>query len=127
VFCLGSIVGAMRAKSGHDGSTFWLFRVVRSRPRLFGSAAASMLVAAALPALTEWRPVTRLLVGWDIGSNPRVLGRTGRRLRQKDAINPVGKGERADGRDGLLGGRPSRSGNRSISGIPGRMPHPVRM
>ena len=26
-----------------------------------------MLVAAALAALTGWRPVTRLLVGWDIG------------------------------------------------------------
>jgi uncharacterized membrane protein len=40
--------------------------VVRARPRLFGSAAVGLATTAAL-ALTAWRPMTRLLVGWDIG------------------------------------------------------------
>ncbi len=45
----------------------WLVRVVRTRPRLFGSAAVGIVATAALAALTGWRPVTRLLVGWDVG------------------------------------------------------------
>jgi uncharacterized membrane protein len=34
---------------------------------LFGSAGVGIVATAALVALTHWRPVTRLLVGWDIG------------------------------------------------------------
>jgi len=45
----------------------WPLRVVRSRPRLFGSAAVGVVATTALAALTAWRPVTRLLVGWDVG------------------------------------------------------------
>jgi uncharacterized membrane protein len=42
-----------------------LVRIVRVRPRLFISLAIGALVAAAL-ALTDWRLVTRVLVGWDV-------------------------------------------------------------
>ena len=45
-----------------------LLRVVRSRPRLFSSAAFGVLVIAALAALTRCKPATRLLIGWDIGT-----------------------------------------------------------
>jgi uncharacterized membrane protein len=41
-------------------------RVVRSRPRLFGSAAVG-IGATALLAASAWGPATRLLVGWDLG------------------------------------------------------------
>ena len=44
-----------------------LVRIVRSRPRLFLSGALGVVVTAALAALTNWRPATRLVVGWDIG------------------------------------------------------------
>jgi uncharacterized membrane protein len=44
-----------------------LLRIVRSRPRLFVSGAFGAVVTAALTALTDWRPATRLLVGWDVG------------------------------------------------------------
>jgi uncharacterized membrane protein len=40
-------------------------RIVRARPRLFLSLAVGALVTAALAVLTDWRPATRLLVGWD--------------------------------------------------------------
>jgi uncharacterized membrane protein len=50
-----------------SGSALWVVRVARSRPRLFGSAAVGVVATAALASLTAWRPVTRLLVGWDIG------------------------------------------------------------
>ena len=45
----------------------WLkpIRIVGARPRLFISAAIGVLVIAFLPA--DWRIVTRLLVGWDVG------------------------------------------------------------
>ena len=51
----------------NDGSALWLVRVVRSRPRLFGSAAVGVMAIAAFAVMTGWRPVTRVLVGWDIG------------------------------------------------------------
>jgi uncharacterized membrane protein len=44
-----------------------LLRIVRSRPRLFVSGALGVVVTAVLAASTDWRPATRLLVGWDIG------------------------------------------------------------
>jgi uncharacterized membrane protein len=44
----------------------WPLRVARSRPRLFGSGALGIMVTAVLTALTAWRLVTCLLVGWDI-------------------------------------------------------------
>ena len=43
-------------------------RIVRARPRLFASIAVGVVVTAALAVLTAWRPATRLLVGWDIGT-----------------------------------------------------------
>jgi hypothetical protein len=45
-------------------------------------------------------------------------GRTGSRLRQKDCHQALGKGERADRRDDLRGGRRPGGGTRSISEIP---------
>jgi uncharacterized membrane protein len=41
----------------------YLVRIVRARPRLFVSLLAGLAVAALLPS--EWRYVTRILVGWD--------------------------------------------------------------
>lgn len=41
-------------------------RIVRARLRLFASGALGAVVTAALAVLTDWRPATRLLVGWDI-------------------------------------------------------------
>ena len=41
-------------------------RIVRARPRLFWSAAVGVALAGAL-TLTGWQPVTRVLVGWDVG------------------------------------------------------------
>jgi hypothetical protein len=50
-------------------------------------------------------------------------GRTGPRLRQKDCDQPVGKGERVDRRDGLLGGPPSRGRQSVHNGNPGYCGH----
>ncbi len=44
----------------------WPLRIVRARPRLFWSAAVGAAVTAIL-ILADWRLVTRLLVGWDVG------------------------------------------------------------
>lgn len=44
-----------------------LLRIVRSRPRLFSSGALGLVVTVALAAVPQCRPVTRLLIGWDIG------------------------------------------------------------
>jgi uncharacterized membrane protein len=44
-----------------------LIRIVRTRPRLFMSAALAVVVIAVLFAATDWRAPTRLLVGWDVG------------------------------------------------------------
>jgi uncharacterized membrane protein len=40
-----------------------VLRIVRARPRLFIAVALGTVVGVALPA--EWRPVLRMLVGWD--------------------------------------------------------------
>jgi uncharacterized membrane protein len=42
-------------------------RIVRARLRLFASGALGVVMTAALAVLTDWRPATRVLVGWDIG------------------------------------------------------------
>ena len=42
-----------------------LIRIVRVRPRLFLAAVLGLAVGLVLPA--EWRGVTRLLIGWDVG------------------------------------------------------------
>jgi uncharacterized membrane protein len=44
-----------------------LLRIVRSRPRLFVCGAICAVVATLAAWVTDWRPATRLLVGWDIG------------------------------------------------------------
>jgi uncharacterized membrane protein len=44
-----------------------LLRVVRTRPRLFISAALGLAVIAILFAACDWRTPTKLLVGWNLG------------------------------------------------------------
>jgi uncharacterized membrane protein len=44
-----------------------LLRIVRARPRLFSSLALGLLVTLGLVAVPDMRPVTRFLVGWDLG------------------------------------------------------------
>jgi uncharacterized membrane protein len=41
-------------------------RIVRARPRLFTSIAVGVIVTAAAAVLTDWRPSTRLIAGWDL-------------------------------------------------------------
>ena len=41
-------------------------RIVRARPRLFISIAVGVVVTAAAAGLTDWRPTTRLIAGWDL-------------------------------------------------------------
>jgi uncharacterized membrane protein len=41
-------------------------RIVRARPRLFISIAVGVVVTAAAAGLTDWRPATRLIAGWDL-------------------------------------------------------------
>jgi uncharacterized membrane protein len=50
-----------------------LLRVIRARPRLFSSAAVAIAVAALLIPFTAWWPVTRMLVGWDVGASLYLL------------------------------------------------------
>jgi uncharacterized membrane protein len=45
--------------------SFW--RLVRTRPRLFISAALGLAVLALTFPIFDWRPVTKLLVGWNVG------------------------------------------------------------
>lgn len=44
-----------------------LVRIIRTRPRLFISAALGLIVIAILFATCDWRIATKLLVGWDVG------------------------------------------------------------
>jgi uncharacterized membrane protein len=39
---------------------------VRARPRLFASLGAGAVAAALLALGTDWRPTTRLVIGWDV-------------------------------------------------------------
>jgi uncharacterized membrane protein len=75
-----------------------LVRVVRARPRLFGSAAITVVVTAALAGLTDWRPVTRLLVGWDVGvglylalSFQMMAGSGAHHIRRRAALQDEGR------------------------------------
>jgi len=47
-------------------ATAWPLRVVRGRPRLFGSLLVGLVVALVLAVATGWRPATRLLIAWDV-------------------------------------------------------------
>jgi uncharacterized membrane protein len=57
----------MSAQGRRSLRAFLPHRILRSRPRLFSSAALGIVVTAALAVSTAWRPATRLLVGWDVG------------------------------------------------------------
>src|SRR5438093_4759636 len=51
----------------------WVWRIIRARPRLFVSFMVSIAATVALAVLTDWRPVMRDLVGWDIGVGLSVI------------------------------------------------------
>ena len=51
----------------------WVWRIIRARPRLFASSMVGIAATVALAALTDWRPVMRGLVGWDIGVGLYVM------------------------------------------------------
>src|SRR6266849_7068375 len=51
----------------------WVWRIIRARPRLFVSFMVSIAATVALAVLTDWRPVMRGLVGWDIGIGLYVI------------------------------------------------------
>jgi uncharacterized membrane protein len=44
-----------------------LVRMIRTRPRLFLSASLAIVFTLGLFAFTDWKPATRLLIGWDVG------------------------------------------------------------
>ena len=56
----------MSSQGHHRRRGFLPHRIVRSRPRLFSSAALGLACIAVLAGVTAWRPATRLLVGWDV-------------------------------------------------------------
>ena len=56
----------MSPKGRRIGRAFLPHRILRSRPRLFSSAALGVVVTAVLAASTAWRPASRVLVGWDV-------------------------------------------------------------
>ena len=45
---------------------WWPARIVRGRPRLFGSLGVALVIGVALAVATDWRSATRVLVGWDV-------------------------------------------------------------
>lgn len=51
----------------------WVWRIIRARPRLFTASVVGMAAVGVLTALTNWRPVMRGLVGWDIGIGLYVI------------------------------------------------------
>ena len=51
----------------------WVWRIIRARPRLFASFMVGIAATVALAVLTDWRPVMRDLVGWDIGVGLYVI------------------------------------------------------
>jgi uncharacterized membrane protein len=50
-----------------------IWRIIRARPRLFTSLVVGIAATAVLAALTDWRPVMRGLVGWDISVGLYVI------------------------------------------------------
>jgi uncharacterized membrane protein len=51
----------------------WVWRVIRARPRLFASCVVGVAAIVVLAALSNWRPVMRGLIGWDIGIGLYVI------------------------------------------------------
>ena len=54
-------------RPGKDGRALSLARIVRTRPRLFISAAFGIAIIAVLFAASDWRVPTKLLIGWNLG------------------------------------------------------------
>jgi uncharacterized membrane protein len=58
----------------HHRQLPWLLRLVRARWRLFLSGAIGLLILVLLMLVpNEWRIVTRMLVGWDVGVGLYIL------------------------------------------------------
>ena len=51
----------------------WVWRIIRARPRLFASTVLGIAACVVLAVVTDWRPVMRGLVGWDIGIGLYVI------------------------------------------------------
>jgi len=54
-------------RPGKDGRPPSLARIVRTRPRLFISAAFGIAIIAVLFVASDWRAATKLLIGWNLG------------------------------------------------------------
>ncbi len=58
----------MAARDQKVGRLLLPLRIVQLRPRLFSSVAIGIAVAGVLAAMTSLRPVTRLLIGWNVAT-----------------------------------------------------------
>jgi uncharacterized membrane protein len=63
----------MRTTNRRTRQPPWVWRIIRARPRLFASSVIGMAAIPVFAALTDWRPVMRGLVGWDIGIGLYVI------------------------------------------------------
>jgi uncharacterized membrane protein len=63
----------MPIRKRKSGRPPWVWRIIRARPRLFISSVVGMAAVGLLAALTNWRPVMRGLVAWDIGIGLYVI------------------------------------------------------
>ena len=63
----------MQADNRNTRRSPWVWRIIRARPRLFTSPVVGTAAAAALAALTDWRPLMRGVVGWDISVGLYVI------------------------------------------------------
>jgi uncharacterized membrane protein len=63
----------MPTRNRRGGRPPWVWRVIRARPRLFVSSVVGMAAVGVLASLTNWRPVMRDLVGWDVGIGLYVI------------------------------------------------------
>ena len=63
----------MPTRSRKSGRAPWVWRIIRARPRLFISAVVGMAAVGLLAGLTNWRPVMRGLVAWDVGIGLYVI------------------------------------------------------
>src|SRR6267142_2864679 len=73
-------------------------RIVRNRPRLFGSLGVGVVTALVLIVATRWRPATRLLIAWDVCLvlylvlvTHLMASSTIQRIRQRAAVEDEGQ------------------------------------
>jgi len=84
--------------NAHSGAGPWakLLKIVRVRWRLFFAAAIVLVSFAVLPS--EWRPVTRMLMAWDIGvavylvtSLSAAIGTDTNHIRRQSVLHDEGR------------------------------------